>query len=48
MKFQWNFQERCDFILKSQKKRGFTLSLQDTFLEKPQGGGRGQIEPEAF
>ena len=25
-------------ILKVTKKQGFTLSLQDTFLEKPQGG----------
>ena len=26
-------------ILKVTKKQGFTLSLEDTFLEKPQGGG---------
>ena len=30
-------------ILKVTKKQGFTLSLEDTFLEKPQGGD--QIEP---
>ena len=36
--------------IKISKKRGFTLSLQDTFLEKPQGGGGGggEIKPEAF
>ena len=28
-------------MLKVRKKQGFTLSLEDTFLEKPQGG---QIE----
>ena len=33
--------------IKILKNRGFTLSLQDTFLEKPQRGG-GQIEPKAF
>ena len=32
-------------ILKVRKKQGFTLSLEDTFFEKPQGGG--QIEPPA-
>ena len=26
-------------ILKVTKNQGFTLSLEDTFLEKPQGGG---------
>ena len=30
--FQWHFQERCD--------QGFTFSIEDTFLEKPQGGGQ--------
>ena len=25
--------------IKSHKKQGFTLSSEDTFLEKPQGGG---------
>ena len=29
-------------ILKDTKKQGFTLSLEDTFFEKPQGG---QIDP---
>ena len=29
-------------ILKVTKKQGFTLSLEDTFLEKPKGG---QIDP---
>ena len=35
-------------ILKVPKNQGFTLSLEDTFLEKPQGGGGGgggQIDP---
>ena len=34
-------------ILKVTKKQGFTLSLEDTFFEKPQGGGGegGQIDP---
>ena len=31
--------------IKSHKKQGFTLSLEDTFLEKQQGG---QIDPPAF
>ena len=30
-------------ILKVTKKQGFILSLEDTFFEKPQGGG-GQID----
>ena len=30
-------------ILKVTKKQGFTLSLEDTIFEKPQGGG--QIDP---
>ena len=31
-------------ILKVKKKQGFTLSLENTFLEKPQeGGGRGGV-----
>ena len=34
--FQGNFREICDF-LKVTKKQGFTLPLEDTFLEKPQG-----------
>ena len=37
-------------ILKVTKKQGFTLSLENTFLEKPRGGGGGgggggQIDP---
>ena len=35
-------------ILKDTNSQGFTLSLEDTFLEKPQGGeggGGGQIDP---
>ena len=33
-------------ILKVTKKQGFTLSLENTLLEKPQdGGGGGQIDP---
>ena len=31
-------------ILKVTKKQGFTLSLEDTFLEKPEGVGC-QIDP---
>ena len=31
-------------ILKVTKNQGFTLALEDTFFEKPQGGG-GQIDP---
>ena len=37
----------CDNI-KSHQKRGYTLSLETTILEKPQGGGGGggvQIDP---
>ena len=30
-------------ILKVTKNQGFTFSLEDTFFEKPQGGG-GQID----
>ena len=33
-------------ILKVTKNQGFTLSLEDTFFEKPQGGG-GQFDPPA-
>ena len=33
-------------ILKVTKNQGFNLSLEDTFLEKPQGGG-GQINPQS-
>ena len=35
-------------ILKVTKSQGLTLSLKDTFFEKPQGGGGGaggQIDP---
>ena len=32
-------------ILKVTKNQSFTLSLEDTFFEKPQG--RGQIDPRA-
>ena len=35
-------------ILKATKKQGFTLPLEDVFLEKPQGWGGGQIDPLAF
>ena len=40
------FLERCVFkiILKVKKKQGSTQSLEDTFFEKPQGGG-GQFDP---
>ena len=34
-----------DNIKSLKKKQGFTLSLEDTFLEKPQGG---QIDSPAF
>ena len=33
-------------ILKVTKDQGFTLSLEDTFFKKPQGGG-GQIDPSS-
>ena len=32
-------------ILKVTKKQGFTLSLENTLLEKQQEGGGGQIDP---
>ena len=36
-------------ILKVTKNQGFTLSLEDTFFEKPQGRGGGQIDrPSRF
>ena len=39
---------RFKMILKVTKKQGFTLSLEDTFFEKPQGEGeRGQTDPPA-
>ena len=46
--FQWNFEENiiCDNI-KCHKKSEFTLSLENTILEKPQAGG-GQIDPPVF
>ena len=36
-----------EIVLKVTKKQGFTLSLEDTFFEKPQGGGwvGDQIDP---
>ena len=40
------FQEICQIKLKVRKKRGSTLSLEDIFLEKPQGGS--QSDPSAF
>ena len=33
-----------NIILKVAKNQGFTLSLEDTTFEKPQGGG-GEIDP---
>ena len=36
-------------ILKATKNQGLTLSLEDTFLKKPQAGGGewwGQIDPD--
>ena len=35
-------------ILKVTKKQGFTLSLEDTFFEKPQGGGQIDTPPSRF
>ena len=35
----------CDNI-KSHQKRGYTLSLETTILEKPQGGGGGSNWPQ--
>ena len=32
-------------ILKVTKNQGFTLSLEDTFFEKPQGGGKIDAPP---
>ena len=32
-------------VLKVRKNQGLTLSLEDTFFEKPQGEGGGQIDP---
>ena len=32
-------------ILNFTKKQGFTLSLQDIILEKPQGRGGGKLTP---
>ena len=35
-----------EIILKVTKNQGFTLTLEDTFFEKPQGGGwGGQLTP---
>ena len=31
-------------MLKVTKNQGFTLSLEDTFLKKPQGGGEGGVK----
>ena len=36
---------RFRLILKVSKNGGFTLSLEDTFFEKPQGRGEGQFDP---
>ena len=39
---------RLMIILKVTKSQGFTLSLEDTFFEKPQDGGEGgQTDPLA-
>ena len=32
-----------EIILKVTKNQGFTLTLEDTFFEKPQGGGDGGV-----
>ena len=34
-------------ILKVTKNQGFSLSLEDTFFEKPQGGSNGHSSPPA-
>ena len=34
-------------ILKVTKNQGFTLSLEDTFFEKPQGEGQTDLPPMA-
>ena len=34
-------------ILKVTKNQGFTLSLEDTFFEKPKGGGGVKLTPPA-
>ena len=46
--FEFNFKEKCDLKvnnnnIKSHKKQGFTLSLGDTFFEKPQREGRVKL-----
>ena len=33
--FQWNFQERLTYDIKSYKKQGFSLSLEDNFWNPP-------------
>ena len=40
-KFQLNFQERCDL----DNINSHNISLEDIFLERPQTGGRVQIDP---
>ena len=35
-------------ILKVTENKGFNLSLEDVFLEKPHGEGGGQIDPQSF
>ena len=35
-------------ILKVKKNQGFTLSLEDTFFKKPQGGGGVKLTPKPF
>ena len=35
-------------ILKVAKNQGFTLSLEDTLLEKPQTGGGVELTPQTF
>ena len=34
-----------EIILRVTKNQGFTLSLKDTFFEKPQAGGGDQFDP---
>ena len=47
--FEFNFKEKCDLKvnnnnIKRKKKQGFTLSLGDTFFEKPQREGRVKLK----
>ena len=48
-KFQWNFLEKMWFvILLKVTKKGFTLSLENTILKKPQWGVKLAASPTDF